>query len=54
MKLVDTDDTVIDLGPTSQFHDARVATLQAAADLYGASSNDYTQLERAWTAVGVN
>ena len=42
------------LGPTSQFHDARVATLQAAADLYGASSNDYTQLERAWTAVGVN
>lgn len=42
------------LGPTARFHDARVATLQAAADLYGASSNDYTQLERAWTAVGVN
>jgi bacillolysin len=42
------------LGPTSQFSDARAATLQAAVDLYGASSNDYTQLERAWTAVGVN
>jgi bacillolysin len=42
------------LAPTGRFHDARVATLQAAAELYGASSNDYTQLERAWTAVGVN
>jgi bacillolysin len=42
------------LGPTAQFHDARVATLQAAAELYGSSSNEYTQLERAWTAVGVN
>ncbi len=42
------------LGPTSQFSDARAATLQAAAELYGASSTDYTQLERAWTAVGVN
>ena len=42
------------LGPTSQFRDARAATLQAAAELYGASSTDYTQLERAWTAVGVN
>jgi Zn-dependent metalloprotease len=42
------------LGPTALFHDARVATLQAASELYGASSNDYAQLERAWTAVGVN
>jgi bacillolysin len=42
------------LGPTSQFSDARAATLQAASELYGASGNDHAQLERAWTAVGVN
>jgi bacillolysin len=42
------------LGPTALFRDARVATLQAASELYGASSTEYTQLERAWTAVGVN
>ena len=38
----------------AQFHDARVATLQAASDLYGPSSNEYSQLAQAWTAVGVN
>ena len=40
--------------PNSQFSDARRATLQAAADLYGAGSNDHAQVEAAWTAVGVN
>jgi bacillolysin len=42
------------LGPGAQFRDARAATLQAAAELYGATSVDYAQLQRAWTAVGVN
>jgi Zn-dependent metalloprotease len=45
---------VFGLVPTSRFHDARVATLQAAADLYGAGSNERAQLQQAWTAVGVN
>lgn len=38
----------------AQFHDARVATLQAASELYGAGGNEYSQLAQAWTAVGVN
>jgi bacillolysin len=42
------------MGPNSRFSDARRATLQAASDLYGAGSNDYAQVELAWTAVGVN
>jgi thermolysin len=42
------------LGPLSQFADARAATLQAAAELYGANSNERSQLQQAWTAVGVN
>jgi Zn-dependent metalloprotease len=42
------------LGPASRFADARAATLQAAADLYGAGSNERAQLAQAWTAVGVN
>ena len=37
----------------AQFIDARVATLQAAADLYGAGSNERAQLQQAWTAVGI-
>ena len=40
--------------PNSKFSDARRATLQAAADLYGSESNERSQVERAWTAVGVN
>ncbi|HEY0284220.1 MAG TPA: M4 family metallopeptidase [Vicinamibacterales bacterium] len=40
--------------PNSRFSDARGATLQAASDLYGAGSNERTQVELAWTAVGVN
>lgn len=42
------------LGPRSQFRDARAATLQAAIDLYGGSSNEHAQLQLAWDAVGVN
>jgi bacillolysin len=40
--------------PNSRFSDARRATLQAAADLYGANSTERSQVELAWTAVGVN
>jgi Zn-dependent metalloprotease len=42
------------MGPSSRFSDARRATLQAAADLYGGGSNERAQVELAWTAVGVN
>jgi bacillolysin len=42
------------LGVRSQYRDARAATLQAAADLYGGASNEYSNLEAAWNAVGVN
>lgn len=42
------------MGPNSKFTDARAATLQAASDLYGASSNERTQVAAAWSAVGVN
>jgi bacillolysin len=42
------------MGPNSNFSDARRATLQAAADLYGNGGNERSQLEQAWNAVGVN
>jgi thermolysin len=42
------------LAPTAQFRDARAATLQAAAELYGTTSNEYAQVARAWSAVGIN
>jgi thermolysin len=42
------------LAPNAHFTDARAATLQAAADLYGAGSNERGQVAQAWTAVGVN
>ncbi|WP_406437881.1 M4 family metallopeptidase [Streptomyces sp. NBC_01613] len=38
---------------TTDFHDARVATLKAAKDLYGASSNEYQTVNKAWSAVNV-
>jgi thermolysin len=41
------------MGPLAQFADARAATLQAAADLYGQSSDERAQVAHAWTAVGV-
>jgi len=42
------------LTPDSNFSDARAATLAAAGELYGASGNEFVQLQQAWRAVGVN
>ncbi|WP_369362253.1 M4 family metallopeptidase [Streptomyces sp. CG4] len=39
--------------PTTDFHDARTATLKAAADLYGASSTEYKTVDKSWAAVNV-
>ncbi len=41
------------LGASSNFGDARTATAQAAADLYGANSPEVTSINEAWSAVGV-
>lgn len=41
------------LTPTSQYADWRTACINAATDLYGASSNEVTQVENAWYAVGI-
>lgn len=41
------------LTSSSQFLDARNATIQAATDLFGASSNEVTAVSNAWTNVGV-
>ncbi|MFC9843599.1 M4 family metallopeptidase [Streptomyces sp. NPDC127595] len=38
---------------TTDFHDAREATLKAAADLYGASSTEYKTVAMSWAAVNV-
>ncbi|MGW3106878.1 M4 family metallopeptidase [Streptomyces sp. NPDC001100] len=38
---------------TTDFHDARLATLKAAADLYGANSTAYQTVDKAWAAVNV-
>ena len=38
---------------TTDFHDARLATLKAAADLYGANSAAYKTVDKAWAAVNV-
>ncbi|MFI5734978.1 M4 family metallopeptidase [Kribbella sp. NPDC051587] len=38
---------------TTDFHDARVGTLQAASDLYGAASVEYQTVNKAWAAVNV-
>ncbi|WP_329243209.1 M4 family metallopeptidase [Streptomyces sp. NBC_01478] len=38
---------------TTDFHDARLATLKAAADLYGANSAAYRTVDQAWAAVNV-
>ncbi len=38
---------------TTDFHDARIATLKAAKDLYGASSTEYKTVDKAWAAVNV-
>lgn len=41
------------LTSNSQFVDARSATIQAATDLFGASSTEATAVANAWTSVGV-
>ncbi|MEW2492378.1 M4 family metallopeptidase [Streptomyces nodosus] len=38
---------------TTNFHAARTATLNAAADLYGTGSTEYNAVDRAWAAVNV-
>ncbi|MFI9202397.1 M4 family metallopeptidase [Streptomyces sp. NPDC053048] len=38
---------------TTDFHEARVATLQAAADMHGKDSTEYRTVDRAWAAVNV-
>jgi Zn-dependent metalloprotease len=39
---------------TETYPKARLDTLQAAADLYGAGSTQYNAVARAWSAVNVN
>ena len=41
------------LSSSSTYLNARTYSLQAAADLYGAGSNEVTQVTNAWNAVGV-
>lgn len=41
------------LTPSSNFKAVRTATLNAARDLYGASSAEYNATAQAWTACGV-
>ncbi|EYT82139.1 flagellar biosynthesis anti-sigma factor FlgM [Streptomyces sp. Tu 6176] len=38
---------------TTDFHDAREATLKAAGDLYGTTSTEYAAVDKAWAAVDV-
>ncbi|GHI09997.1 flagellar biosynthesis protein FlgM [Streptomyces cellostaticus] len=38
---------------TTDFHQARLATLKAAKDLYGANSTEYKTVDKAWAAVNV-
>ncbi|WP_331752131.1 M4 family metallopeptidase [Streptomyces sp. NBC_00829] len=38
---------------TTDFHQARTATLQAAADMHGADSAEYKAVDKAWAAVNV-
>ncbi|MEV8035573.1 M4 family metallopeptidase [Streptomyces sp. NPDC086182] len=38
---------------TTDFHDARTATLKAAADMYGANGAEYKAVDAAWAAVDV-
>ncbi|NYV73876.1 M4 family metallopeptidase [Streptomyces sp. UH6] len=38
---------------STDFHDARTATLQAAADLYGQGGAEYATVDKAWAAVNV-
>ncbi|WP_312018577.1 M4 family metallopeptidase [Streptomyces sp. I05A-00742] len=38
---------------TTDFHEARTATLKAAADIHGADSAEYKAVDKAWAAVNV-
>ncbi|MFD6921782.1 M4 family metallopeptidase [Streptomyces sp. NPDC059944] len=38
---------------TTDFHDARKATLKAAADLYGSTGTEYKAVGKAWAAVNI-
>ncbi|WP_078870953.1 M4 family metallopeptidase [Streptomyces caatingaensis] len=38
---------------TTDFHQARTATLQAAADIYGSGGTEYKAVDKAWAAVNV-
>lgn len=38
---------------STDFHDARAATLKAAKDLYGSTSTEYKTVDKAWAAVNV-
>ncbi|MEV5388470.1 M4 family metallopeptidase [Streptomyces sp. NPDC052721] len=38
---------------TTDFHQARTATLKAAKDLYGANSTEYKTVDKSWAAVNV-
>ncbi|MFF3542858.1 M4 family metallopeptidase [Streptomyces platensis] len=38
---------------TTDFHDARTATLRAAKDMYGVQSTEYKTVNKAWAAVNV-
>ncbi|WFA17135.1 peptidase M4 family protein [Paenibacillus mucilaginosus] len=42
------------MAPNTDFSGARAATLAACRDAYGEQSREYTALQAAWTAVGVN
>lgn len=39
---------------SSQFIDARIATVQAASDLFGSGSNEVSAVKNAWSSVGVD
>ena len=41
------------LSPTSKYADWRTACINAATDLYGSGSNEVTQVQNAWYAVGI-
>lgn len=45
---------VVYLSANSKYPDWRVACINAATDLYGASSNEVAQVKNAWYAVGVD
>jgi Zn-dependent metalloprotease len=53
MELVFYRAMVFFMGSHSGFGEARVATLQAASELFGSASPEVTAVARAWATVGV-